>query len=106
MSGFVIQLIHMYAQFGCLARAWIIQLSDHAVDPSFGRIASTGGEALSACTNWVVISHVVPSTVLPLRERALFLRVVAPVLADDALLLLHQVDDRLELRVVERVRDR
>ena len=53
-SGFVIQLSpHVRAVRVLRSCEWTIQLSDHAVDPSFGRIASTGGEALSACTNLV-----------------------------------------------------
>ena len=37
MSGFVIQFIHMYAQFGCGDLASIIQVSAQPVAPSFGQ---------------------------------------------------------------------
>ena len=41
MSGLVTQLIHWYAQFGCLDLDEIIQVSDQPVDPSFGTVEST-----------------------------------------------------------------
>ena len=40
--GEMIQFIHLYAQFGCLALADTIQVSDQPVAPSFGRIVCTG----------------------------------------------------------------
>ena len=45
--GLTMWFIHMYMQFGCLASDEIIQVSDQPVAPSFGRIASTGGDFLS-----------------------------------------------------------
>ena len=57
--------IHLYMQFGCLASEEIIQVSDHPVEPSFGRIASTGGDFLSAWTRFAMTCQVVPATVSP-----------------------------------------
>ena len=47
--GLMMWFIHMYMQFGCLALDESIHVSDHPVAPSLGRIASTGGDFLSAC---------------------------------------------------------
>jgi hypothetical protein len=63
-SGFVIQFSHSYEQFGCLVLLYTIQLSDQAVEPSFGMIAFTGGDVVSACTPFVITCQVVPSTKL------------------------------------------
>ena len=63
--GLMMWFIHLYMQFGCLASDEIIQVSDHPVAPSFGRIASTGGDFLSAWTRFAITCHVVPTTLSP-----------------------------------------
>ena len=47
--GLTMWFIHMYMQFGFLASDESIQVSDQPVAPSLGRIASIGGDFLSAC---------------------------------------------------------
>src|SRR4051795_10003720 len=62
--GEMMWFIHMYMQFGCLALEEIIQVSDHPVAPSLGRIVLTG--PLSAPSRFAITCHVVPSTESPL----------------------------------------
>src|SRR5262245_5276651 len=59
-SGDTMWSIHRYAQLGCLALAAIIQVSDHPVAPSAGRIDFTG--APSPCARLVMTCQVVPRT--------------------------------------------
>src|ERR1044071_5874419 len=60
--------IHMYMQFGCLALEEIIQVSDHPVAPSFGRIVLIG--TLSASSRFAITCQVVPRTESPLVNAA------------------------------------
>src|SRR4029450_12418596 len=64
-SGLMMWFIHLYMQFGCLASDEIIQVSDHPVEPSFGRIAAVGGDVLSAATRFAITCQVVPATLSP-----------------------------------------
>ena len=61
----MIQSIHLYMQFGCLALAATIQVSDQPVDPSFGTVDSTFA-FVPLLTRLTLICHWVPSTVSPL----------------------------------------
>src|SRR5439155_12629144 len=63
--GDVIQSIHLYMQLGCLARLYIIQVSDQPVEPSLGRTAlmATGGLAASMVFTWYC--QVVPRVSVP-----------------------------------------
>src|SRR3954447_3016896 len=70
-SGLVIQFIHLYMQFGCLALAATIQVSDHPVDPSEGSTVLT--LCLSAAKRLAMICHVVPTVELPLANAAISL---------------------------------
>src|SRR3954468_12407533 len=62
--GDVIQFIHWYMQFGCLACAATIQVSDHPVAPSLGSIALTA-TFLSEPIRFAMTCHVVPMTLSP-----------------------------------------
>ena len=66
--GEVIQFIHLYMQFGCLAFDEIIQVSDHPVEPSDGTSVVT--LCLSASSRLAMICHVVPTVELPLANAA------------------------------------
>src|SRR4051794_23161155 len=66
--GEMMWFIHMYMQFGCLALEEIIQVSDHPVAPSLGRIVLTG--TLSAPSRFAITCQVVPSTESPLVKEA------------------------------------
>jgi hypothetical protein len=69
--GEMMWFIHMYMQLGCSAFEEIIQVSDHPVAPSSGRIASTG--TLSAASKLTITCHVVPRTLfLPLKAEISF----------------------------------
>ena len=61
--GEMMWFIHMYMQFGFFALEWIIQVSDHPVEPSFGSTVSTG--TLSAFARFAITCQVVPSTESP-----------------------------------------
>ena len=63
--GEMIQFIHLYMQFGCLALAATIHVSDQPVDPSFGTVDSTLA-FVPALTRLTLICHSVPRTVSPL----------------------------------------
>ena len=94
----------MYMQFGCSASELSIHVSDQPVAPSSGSVVeldrlTLGLEQVSA---WY--GQVVPTTMSPLVERLDLLGVVGPVLADVLVLLLQQLDRRVELLLVELVR--
>src|SRR3954462_1960355 len=62
--GEVIQFIHWYMQFGCLALAAIIQVSDQPVTPSLGTTVST----FALPSDWMRLAmtcQVVPITEVP-----------------------------------------
>src|SRR5215210_4560748 len=60
--------IHMYMQFGCLALAAIIQVSDHPVAPSFGSAVLIGTS--SASSRFAITCQVVPIVESPLVKAA------------------------------------
>ena len=61
--GEMMWFIHRYMQFGFLALDEIIHVSDHPVEPSFGRSAATG--TFSPSSTFVITCHVVPTTLSP-----------------------------------------
>src|SRR6478735_6234678 len=63
-SGEVIQSIHLYMQFGCLAFDEIIQVSDQPVEPSFGSTVLTFNLP-SASIVFAMTCHVVPTVDVP-----------------------------------------
>ena len=81
----MMQSIHMYMQFGCLALEEIIQVSDQPVAPSLGSVVLTG--TLSPSSRLAMTCQVVPTSELPLANAGLLLGVVRPVLADVRALL-------------------
>src|SRR5215208_6234616 len=66
--GEMMWFIHMYMQFGCLALAAIIQVSDQPVAPSLGSAVLIG--TLSASSRLAITCHVVPITESPLANAA------------------------------------
>src|ERR1700686_4450564 len=61
-AGVVIQFIHRYMQLGCAACEYIIQVSDHPVDPSLGTVTATGVGVLSVSRRFAITWQVVPMT--------------------------------------------
>src|SRR6202049_4511785 len=61
-EGVVFQFIHRYMQLGCAACEYIIQVSDHPVDPSLGTVTSTGVGFWSVSSRFAITCHVVPTT--------------------------------------------
>jgi len=66
--GEMIQSIHLYMQFGCLALDEIIHVSDHPVAPSLGRVVLT--LTLSASSRLAMTCQVVPTVESPLVKAA------------------------------------
>src|SRR4051794_22104925 len=66
--GEMMWFIHMYMQFGCLALAAIIQVSDHPVAPSLASAVLIG--TLSASSRFAITCQVVPTTESPLAKAA------------------------------------
>src|SRR3954462_1118858 len=66
--GELIQSIHMYMQFGCLALEEIIHVSDQPVAPSLGSVVWIG--TLSASSRLAMTCHVVPMVESPLVKAA------------------------------------
>ena len=66
--GELIQFIHLYMQFGCLALDEIIQVSDQPVAPSLGSVVLT--LTLSASSRFAMTCHVVPTVESPLVKAA------------------------------------
>src|SRR5881392_3865190 len=62
-------LIHMTAQFGCLAFVEIIHVSAQPVAPSFGIRSATG--AFAACSGAVWYGHDAPIVALPFLNRSI-----------------------------------
>ncbi len=91
----MIQFIHSYMQFGCLASELIIQVSDHPVAPSLGRkpwlagLASTGTPSSFSAKYWYC--QVVPTVDVAAGEGGDLLGGFRPVFADVLALFLEQV---------------
>src|SRR4051794_15038062 len=68
-SGLMMWFIHLYMQFGCLALAAIIHVSDHPVEPSLGSVVPTLALP-SASIRFAITCHVVPIVVSPLLKAA------------------------------------
>src|SRR3954453_19639274 len=66
--GLMMWFIHLYMQFGCLALAPIIHVSDQPVEPSFGSVVPTF--TLSASSRFAMTCHVVPTWLSPLANAA------------------------------------
>jgi hypothetical protein len=62
--GETIQSIQRYVQLGCWDLDEIIQVSDQPVEPSLGRVSSTG--TFSPCSRFAITCQVVPTTELRL----------------------------------------
>src|SRR5919109_5445770 len=68
-SGVDTHLIHMTAQFGCLALVEIIHVSAQPVAPSFGIRSFTG--AFAPCSVFVWYGHEAPTVALPFLNRSI-----------------------------------
>ena len=93
----------MYMQFGCFACEEIIHVSDQPVAPSFGRNPGCDGIERRLAVSLQREVLVLPrgaDLVVAVGECRDLLRRIRPVLADVRLLLLEQIDGRVELIVV------